>query len=385
MVNSFGFATAKAIFFGKGVVSNLPELLKPYGRKVLLVTGYDVSRHNRILEHLIGSGIKFAHFKVTSEPEISTIEEGILHAREKECGVVAAIGGGSVIDAAKAIAALVPNPGEVTEYLEIIGIGRKPEYKPLPFFAVPTTSGTGSEVTKNAVIKSADEKVKVSLRFNDMFPSVALIDPLLSLSMPPSLTASSGLDALTHLIESYVSNQTNPMVDMLCLEGLKRISKSLVAAWSNGTDSDAREDMAFASMLGGMALANRKLGAIHGFAGPIGGMYNISHGVVCASLMPATIEMNFRKIKESNQPDKLSRYENVARIMTQNPNATISGLVDWTNQINRKFDIPGLNRLGIHPSEYDSIADKAQHSSSMKGNPVTLSQTDLINILKNSE
>jgi alcohol dehydrogenase class IV len=298
--------------------------------------------------------------------------------------VVVGIGGGSVIDSAKAIAALAPNKGELIDYLEVIGKGRKLMEAPLPCIAIPTTAGTGAEVTKNSVIKSTEHNVKVSLRSDLMYPNLAVIDPVLTLTMPPSLTASTGVDALTHLLETFVSSQSNPFIDMICREGMKRISTSIIQAFSDGNSLEARENMAMASMLGGMALANVKLGAVHGFAGPLGGMYPIPHGAVCACLLPAVMEVNITALKYKNQKNQLLKFDEVARILTQNNSAIAEDGVIWVKELVKKLQIPSLSDFHLSPGSFPDLIEKAKNSSSMKGNPVELDDEQLYEILSRS-
>ena len=217
---------------------------------------------------------------------MTLVRQGVELARREQCDLVIAFGGGSAIDAGKAIAALLANGGELTDYLEVIGKGQPLRHPSVPFIAVPTTAGTGSEVTRNAVLASAEHQVKVSMRSPLMLPRLAVVDPELTLELPPAVTASTGLDALTQLIEPYVSIRANPLTDGFCLEGLRRVSRSLRRAYHAGRDITAREDMSLASLLGGLALANAGLGVVHGFAAPVGGMFHAPHGAICAALLP---------------------------------------------------------------------------------------------------
>ena len=281
---TFEFATAGRIVFGAGSVAQLPAIAAELGAHALLVTG---KRGNP------GPGLKArAAFIVAKEPELQTVRAGVEAFRTAGCDYVIAIGGGSVIDAGKAIAAAAANPGDLLDYLEVIGKGHPLERAPYPFVAVPTTAGTGSEVTRNAVLGSPEQGVKVSLRSPLMLPTVALVDPDLTAELPPALTASTGLDALTQLIEAYVSRRSNSFIDAVCLEGIRRVARSLGRAVANGADREAREDMAYASLLGGMALANAGLGVVHGIAAPVGGMFDAPHGAVCAALLPYGMQAN---------------------------------------------------------------------------------------------
>lgn len=378
---NFSFATASKILFGNHSVEQVSTLVSEFGIKVLLVCGRSAQRAEELAAKL-DSGTEVTFFQVESEPTTHLITAGMKLAREKECDVVVAIGGGSVIDAAKAIAALTTNKGELLDYLEVIGRGKPLLEKPLPCIAIPTTAGTGAEVTKNSVIKSPEHQVKVSLRSDFMYPDAALVDPVLTHSMSPELTASTGVDALTHLLETFVSNQANPFIDMLCREGLHRISRSLLKAYINGADIIAREDMAMASLLGGMALANVKLGAVHGFAGPMGGMYPIPHGTICASLVSAVIEMNIETLDEAG--GDLSKFEELAKILIGSNKAKAEDSIVWIENLLNELRIPPLSAFGLTEGDFPVLVDKAKASSSMKGNPVLLNDEQLKWILEKS-
>lgn len=375
----FSFASASQIIFGNNSSGKLPKIVKELGAKVLLVTGKNSERAWACLKE---NEFDISIFKIEQEPTTQIIQNGILQARKESCDVVIGFGGGSVIDGAKAIAALVPNEGDMMNYLEVIGQGLPLTKPPLPCIAVPTTAGTGAEVTKNSVIKSTEQQVKVSLRSDLMYPNYAVIDPVLTHSMPPALTASTGVDALTHLLETFVSHQANPFVDMMCREGLKRISKSLLKAYKEGSNAGAREDMAMASMLGGMALANAKLGAIHGFAGPVGGMLPIAHGAICAGLMPAVFEMNIELVKE--QKLDTTKFDELARILTGNDMAIADDAVVWASTLVADLEIPTLGKLGLNEDLFPSLLEKGKSASSMKGNPVKLNDEQLQWILEKS-
>ncbi len=377
----FQFATASQIIFENNSIEKVPELLTGLGNKLLLVTGKD-ERRSELLTDRIPPKTDVAIFHIPSEPTTRLIDEGVNKARSFQAEVIIGFGGGSAIDSAKAIAALVPNEGELLDYLEVIGKGRKLKGAPLPCIAIPTTAGTGAEVTKNSVIKSPEHQVKVSLRSDLMYPKIALVDPVLTLSMPPKITACTGADALTHLLETFVSNQSNPFIEMLCREGMHRISKSLLKAFRDGSDLNAREDMAMASMLGGMALANVKLGAVHGFAGPMGGMFDMPHGSVCASLLPAVMEINFQAISAENRKNQMLKYDEVARILTGNKNAAAADGIEWVKMLNAELKIPFLSEYGLNKSHFAELVEKSKKASSMKGNPVVLNDKSLIRILE---
>jgi alcohol dehydrogenase class IV len=381
---NFEFSTATQVIFGNGTVSKVPHLLQGMGQNIFLVTGKNPERVKFLTENLEAGGSSVFSFQVEKEPTTEMISNGVKFARETDCKAVVGFGGGSVIDSAKAIAALTPNKGELLDYLEVIGKGKKLEEKPLPFIAVPTTAGTGAEVTKNAVIHSPEHNVKVSLRSPLMFPDVAVIDPELTLSMLPEITATTGMDALTHLLETFVSNQANPFIDMLCREGMHQISASLKNAFENGNDLKAREDMAFAAMLGGMALANVKLGAVHGFAGPLGGMFPVPHGAVCAALLPAVMEINIRVLEEQKHIKSIAKYLEVAQILTGNKDAKIEDGINWAGEMVKALKIPTLSAFGLSASDFPVLVEKAKKASSMQGNPVSLSEKQLTEILEKS-
>lgn len=381
---NFEFATASRVIFGNHVSLRLPEILDGMGKQVLLAIGKNTARYQPIIDSLTAADFKITIFNICSEPTIDIIDRGVNIARKKQCQIVVGIGGGSVIDGAKAIAAMVPNHGELIDYLEVIGRGKTLLMPPLPYIAIPTTAGTGAEVTKNAVIKSLQHNVKVSLRSHLMYPDIALADPVLTVSLPKEITATTGTDALTHLLETFVSNQSNPFIDLYCREGMKRISCSLLKAYNDGTNLEARNDMAMASMLGGMALANVKLGAVHGFAGPMGGMFPIPHGAVCARLLPAIMKMNIQALEEQNKKEQLLKFQEIAQILTGTRQATATDGIMWVKELVHVLKIPSLSEFGVNKSHFPELVEKAKKASSMKGNPVSLSAKQLTAILEKS-
>jgi alcohol dehydrogenase class IV len=249
--------------------------------------------------------------------------------------------------------------------------------------AIPTTAGTGAEVTRNAVLDSPRHRVKVSMRSRSMLPAVALVDPELTYSMPPAVTAVTGLDAFTQLLEAYVSQQANPMTDGICREGLERAARSLKKAYLDGSDASARQDMCLASLFGGLALANAKLGAVHGFAGPLGGMYEAPHGAVCAGLLPYVMEANVAAL-QSRAPESpaLERYDEVARIITGTPSARAADGITWVYELCRQMQVPPLAVYGIKASQFPEVVKQSQKASSMKGNPIVLTTEELLAILR---
>jgi alcohol dehydrogenase class IV len=371
----FEFATAGKIVAGAGRAAELPGLVAGLGSRVLVCTGADPSRHGGLLA---GLGLPAVVVTVDAEPTVELARAGVAAAREHGADVVAAVGGGSVIDLAKAVAMLLGNGGDPLDYLEVIGSGRTISQPAVPCVAVPTTAGTGAEVTANAVLASPAHGLKASLRSPLMIPRVALVDPELTVSCPPRVTAASGLDALTQCLEPFVSVRANPLTDGLAREGLRRAAAGLRAAYADGRDLGARADMAMCSLLGGIALANAKLGAVHGLAGVIGGITDVPHGVACAALLAPVVEANVRALR-SGQPGgpALGRYAEASRLLTGRPAASIDDGLTWIRETVSLLDVPGLAAFGIGPQHAGDVAAKAARSSSMQGNPVTLTPGDL--------
>ncbi|HTQ51268.1 MAG TPA: iron-containing alcohol dehydrogenase [Candidatus Acidoferrales bacterium] len=380
---NFEFATARRILFGAGSVNNLGPNIRNFGRRALVVTGNTPQRANRLVASLAASDIVSTIYPVAGEPGISTIENGVVVAKREQSEFVIAFGGGSVIDAGKAIAAMLTNEGEVLDYLEIIGRGQVLKKWPAPFVAIPTTAGTGAEVTRNAVLASPEHKVKVSLRSPLMLPRLAVVDPELTQDLPPALTATTGLDALTQLIEPYVCLRANPMTDGFCLEGIRRAARSLSNAVFNGQSPAAREDMALASLFGGLALANAGLGAVHGFAAAIGGSFPAPHGAVCAALLPHVMAANITALR-TREPRSyaLGRYYRIAALLTGNPHATADAGVEWVRQLVADLPIPKLGAYGIREEHVADLVAKAASASSMKANPILLTPEELSQTLR---
>jgi alcohol dehydrogenase class IV len=371
----FEFATAGKIVAGAGRAAELPGMVAGLGSRVLVCTGADPARHGGLLA---GLGLPAVVVTVAAEPTVELARAGVAAAREHGADVVAAVGGGSVIDLAKAVAMLLGNGGDPLDYLEVIGSGRTISQPAVPCVAVPTTAGTGAEVTANAVLASPAHGLKASLRSPLMIPRVALVDPELTVSCPPRVTAASGLDALTQCLEPFVSVRANPLTDGLAREGLRRAAAGLRAAYADGRDLGARADMAMCSLLGGIALANAKLGAVHGLAGVIGGTADVPHGVACAALLAPVVEANVRALR-SGQPGgpALGRYAEASRLLTGRPAASIDDGLTWIRETVSLLDVPGLAAFGIGPQHAGDVAAKAARSSSMQGNPVTLTPGDL--------
>jgi len=315
---------------------------------------------------------------VAGEPTAELARTAAAAAREHGADVIAAIGGGSVIDLGKAVAMLLANGGDPLDYLEVVGSGQKITQLAAPCVAVPTTAGTGAEVTANAVLAVPGHRLKASLRSPLMIPRVALVDPELTVSCPPPVTAASGLDALTQCLEPFVSVRATPLTDGLAREGLRRAATGLRAAHADGGDLAARTDMAMCALLGGMALANAKLGAVHGLAGVIGGTADVPHGMACAALLAPVIEANVQALRSvAPGSSVLDRYAEAAQLLTGKPGASVADGLAWIGETVSLLGVPGLAAFGLGPGEADGIAAKAATSSSMQGNPVPLSHDEL--------
>ncbi len=382
----FEFATATRILFGRGVLQEVAPLAAEMGRRAFVVTGRSVERAGPLLERLVQAGVEHVLFSVSGEPTTEVALAGVRRARETGCDLVIGMGGGSVLDTGKAIAALLTNSGELLDYLEVIGRGQPLMRAPASYIAMPTTAGTGSEVTRNAVLASPQHRVKVSLRSPLMLPRLAVVDPELTYSMPPAVTASTGLDALTQVLEPYVSNQANPIADAICREGLRRAARSLRRAYEDGSDAGAREDMALVSLFGGLALANAKLGAVHGFAGPLGGLFPAPHGAICARLLPYVMEANVRAL-QTRMPHSpaLTRYDEVAQILTGKPTAQAPHAVARVQDLCEALGVPPLSDFGLTKDDIPGVVEQARKASSMKGNPIVLTDEELAEILRRAK
>jgi alcohol dehydrogenase class IV len=280
---------------------------------------------------------------------------------------------------------LVANGGDPLDYLEVIGAGKSLARPSLPYIAIPTTAGTGSEVTRNAVLESPEHRVKVSLRSAFMLPTVALVDPVLTHDVPPAITASTGFDALSQVLEPFVSNRANPITDGLCREALGRSARSLRRAFEDGRDAAAREDLAIVSLFGGIALANAKLGAVHGFAGPIGGMFESPHGATCAALLPHVMRVNVAALRaRAPASPVLERYSEVARLLSGRADASADDGVRWVEELTRALEIASLSSYGITSADFPTLIEKAKLASSMQGNPIALDDHELAEILESA-
>ena len=379
----FEFATATSIIFGAGTFSKIGQLTAEFGRRACIVSGLSGQTNQSLGETFNKSSVATIIYPIIGEPTIETIQNGVKEAKQYEAEVVIGLGGGSALDSAKAIAAMLTNPGELTNYVEVVGQDRSLTTPPVPIIAIPTTAGTGSEVTRNAVIGVPESAIKVSLRSPLMLPCLALIDPELTYNLPRELTASTGLDALTQLIEPFVCNNPNPITDGMCREGMNRSARMLLRAYRNGQDTDARQELCIASLLGGLALANARLGAVHGLAGALGGMLPIPHGAICARLLPLVMEINLRAL-EARLPDStyIARYREVARIITGDSRANAIDGVQWVREQCATLHVQPLGNLGLRRSHFSDLIDKAFHASSMKGKPIPLMPDEVLEILE---
>ncbi|UCE98723.1 MAG: iron-containing alcohol dehydrogenase [Planctomycetota bacterium] len=379
----FEFATAARIIFGSGTIQEVAPLGAELGGRAFIVTGRSSERAKPLLVQFKKHGVKCVTFHVAGEPTTTLVKEAMKKARLAQSDMVISIGGGSVLDTGKVIAVMLTNRGDLEDYLEVVGLGKPLAKSPVPHIAVPTTAGTGAEVTRNAVLAVPEHRVKVSMRSPLMLPHLAVVDPVLTHSMPPVLTARTGLDALTQLIEPYVSNEANPLTDSICREGLKRVGRSLRQAYEDGSNLSAREDMALASLFSGLALANAKLGAVHGLAGPLGGMICAAHGLICARLLPYVMAANVQAL-QSHKTDSpaLTRYDEIAQTLTGKVTAQAVDGVKWVKGLCAAFKLSSLDEFGLKEQNFRIIAAKARKSSSMKGNPIALTDDELMEILK---
>jgi alcohol dehydrogenase class IV len=381
----FEFANVEQIIFGGGKVREVGSLAAGMGSRAIVVTGRSTERAEAVVGQLHKERIKYIIFNVAGEPTTNIVNAAVERARRGKCDVVISIGGGSTIDTGKAAAAMLTNSGELEDYLEVVGRGQALTERAAPHIAIPTTAGTGAEVTRNAVLGVPEHKRKVSMRSRLMLPRAAVVDPELTYSMPAALTASTGLDALTQLMEAYVCIKANPLTDGVCREGLRRAGRSLLQAYEDGGNEAAREDMATASLFSGLALANAGLGAVHGFAGVLGGMIHAAHGVICARLLPYVMRVNVRALQErAADSEALERYDEIAQLLTGTATARAADGVAWVEELCEALKVPSLGELGLKEEDTATAVANSQKSSSMKGNPIELTDDELIQILQKS-
>ena len=375
---TFELAAPGRIVFGAGVIAQAGPALTSLGAKrVLLVTGRSARRSDAFRTDLKLPTVTYA---IPSEPTLGMVAEGRALAISEKCGAVVAFGGGSAIDAGKAIAALAGNDGDLLDYMEIVGKALPLPRPGLPCIAIPTTAGTGAEVTKNSVLASPEAKVKASLRSPYLLPVLSLVDPEVLDGIPSAVLATTGMDALSHLLESFVSIRANVFSLALAREGMIRVARSLRPAFEDGLTSERREDLAVASLFGGLCLANSGLGAVHGFAAPLGGMWKAPHGAVCAALLPAVMRANIAALGQRDPHNAvLGRYRELNGLLAAGGDA-----VAWTTGLASALGIPKLAALGVRPDDVPLLVEKAKLASSMRGNPIVLTDAELTTIVLES-
>lgn len=376
----FELATPGRIVFGAGSLKEAGPIARQYGRRALLALGRAAVRPDNLIDLLATAGIECVPLRLEGEPTIEAVRTGVYEARRVGAQMVIGLGGGSAIDAAKAIAVLLTNGGDPLDYLEVVGRGQPLLHPAAPFLAIPTTAGTGAEVTRNAVLTSPEHRVKASLRSPHMLAKVALIDPDLLAGLPPPIIAASGLDALSQLVEPFVSCRANALTDALCRDGIPRSFRSLPRAYAGDLAPDVRNDLALASLFGGLALANAGLGAVHGFAAPLGGMFAAPHGAVCAALLPPVMEVNIRALEQRDPGgEALARYAMIGQMLTgrEEPRAAI----DAIRALTVRLGVPSLARHGVRAADIPEVVERAAAASSMRGNPVVLTHAELVTVL----
>ncbi|MCF3973494.1 iron-containing alcohol dehydrogenase [Paracoccus salsus] len=379
-MQSFAFATATEIMFGRGSADAAPAAVSGLARTVLLVHGSNPARSAGLRARLEAEGCAVTGFAVAREPDMALIEAGVTAARDAGVKIVVAMGGGAVIDAGKAIAAMVPARRPMLDHLEVVGQGLPLDHPPLPFVAMPTTAGTGAEVTRNAVIAVPDQRRKVSLRDVRMLPRLAIVDPALTDGCPRGVTLASGLDAITQVIEPYVGTRANPMTDALCRDAIPR-GLAAIRRLMKAEDPAARDEMAWVSLCGGLALANAGLGAVHGLAGPLGGLSGAAHGAICGVLLPHVLVANRRKVHDGGRLDQVGRWIGAAFCR---PEATVDQAAALLAEWSRGCGLSSLAELGIDRGAQQAAAEAAAMSSSMKANPAPLAAADLRAVMEAS-
>ncbi|ENM5724229.1 iron-containing alcohol dehydrogenase [Vibrio mimicus] len=376
----FQFMTATRIIFGEGSLESSLSVISQYGYSVLLVSGKNPERYASLINYLHQQNMRYQHVAVSGEPNITMVEETAMLGRRFKPDMVIAIGGGSVLDMGKAVAAIIPNQGNVYDYVEVVGRSVPLKTKPLPFIAIPTTASSGSEVTRNAVLKSAQDRVKVSLRSPDMLADVAIVDPTLTYGTDPLTSGRGAMDAFTHLMEAYVCGDPNPLTDTICEEGLRRLTRAMVPGCLRD-DKKARSDLSFAAMLGGMAATNAKLGAAHGLASALGGKLDAPHSVITARLAPHVMRENIEAARDAGRGDILQRYKTISQILTGRKNACVEDGILWVNMMLERLAIPNLTDFGVCATSFERVATDALKSTSIKGNPIPLTMERLTHIL----
>ena len=375
----FSFYSPQALHFGRGQAAQTAALAAGFGLRVLIVHGSNAARAAWLVEGCCASGLSVTTESCAAEPSLPALEAALDRLSTDRPDVVVALGGGSVIDFAKALAALIPCAGAPLKYLEGVGGGKPLDSAPLPMIALPTTAGTGAEVTKNAVIAVPEHGVKVSLRDARMIPNIAIVDAALMQGAPRHVTLAAGLDAVTQVIEPYLSVKATPMTDALCQAAIPKGVAALRAVVEQDA-AEAWDDMAWVSTCGGLALANAGLGAVHGFAGVIGGQTGAPHGEICGALLPAVLASHVEKAKAGTQVHTrlmwiLDLIDTAFEVET---GAGLSALRNWS----RDMGLRDLAQMGLVPEDHAQVAKLSAGASSMKGTPFALTHEDLIAILR---
>jgi alcohol dehydrogenase class IV len=369
----FELALPARITFGAGRAADLPSIVTGLGSRVLVVTGGTPGRVEHLLAPVRAAAEAMEVVPLAGEPSVDDARRATAAGRALAADVVLAVGGGSAIDLAKAAAALLATGTDPMDHLEVVGLGQPLGRDPLPLVAAPTTAGTGAEVTANAVLAVPEHGVKVSLRHPRMVPRHAVVDPELTLGSPPAVTAASGMDALTQCLEPFVSNRANPMTDGWARTGLLAAGRSLRTAHAQGADLAARTDMALCSLAGGLALANAKLGAVHGFAGVLGGMTGAAHGAICAALLVPVCRANLARADDALR----GRFDEVARWLVADERATAEDGLAWLEVLVAELGIPALAAHRLRADQAGEVAAGAARASSTAGNPVALTVEEL--------
>ena len=381
----FDLAVPTDVRFGAGRVSEVPQALVELGaNRVMVITGRTTSRADAIRSTLNEAGISTMVFGVAAEPSIERVRAAVALLAEAGCDAVLGFGGGSALDVAKAAAVLATSGSDPMDHLEVIGAGRPIERAGLPCVAVPTTAGTGSEVTRNSVLSGGG--VKASLRSPLMLPKVALVDPDLLVGVPKPTVAASGMDALSQLIEPLLSLRANPFTDALARDGIRRSARSLSRAYQEGMDDPGvRDDLALASLFGGVCLANSGLGAVHGLAAAAGARLSAPHGAVCAAVLAAAMDVNLRALRQrAPSHSALGRMDEVAALLTDRSDATPEDAIVWLQELTSALSIPGLASYGLDQEQISAVVAAAQKASSMRGNPIELSDEEVREIVTGS-
>jgi len=379
--HTFGFATAGRISFGPGCATEIPGAVVAHGKRVLVVTGAHPERFD-VMDALEEGRLQMTRLTIDHEPTVDDARAAVEAAAG--CDVILGLGGGSVIDLAKAAGALA-TATDPLDHLEVVGRGRPLPREALPVVAVPTTAGTGSEVTANAVLASPEDGVKVSIRGPSLLPRSAIVDPLLTLGCPPAVTASSGMDAFTQCLEPFVSPMASPLTDGFARTGLAAAGRSLRTAYTDGSAIEARADMALCSLLGGLALANAKLGVVHGIAGVVGGLTGGPHGAICAALLPSVVTVTAAALRDRDpRSAALQRYARAASLVTGEASSRVDDLVAWIRETSQHLSIRGLSAYGLAEDAVDGVVTAAARASSTKGHPIELTPTEMRRVLLSS-